>query len=742
MANTCFAQDYYVSKKGNDSNPGTKARPFLTIQKAASVMEAGDVCYVASGTYSETVRPVNSGLEGKPIVFRAENPDEEVVVTGANPIPHDQWTKVSENIFKANIALHLGHENQIFLNGKTMVEARWPNIGEDMLKPGMAVMDEGTTPEMIVCQELPAYDYSGANIWIHAPKYWTNWITEVLEYSEKTLTIENVAPYPGPRRHETDEGADFFIFGIKDALDADNEWYYDKEKKALYVYRSNGKLPEKEYLVKRRMQAFDFSGKKHLELHEFTLFGASVVTNKQTESVLINRVKVFYPYYSSRSSDGQGILMNGTGCTIRNSEVAYSSASGVVLNGKENKVINCYIHDTDFIGDFIGCVTLRGEGNIISHSTLTRSGRTVLAYDLYKSLVQHCEMSHSGLLTSDLGLSYGNIMEGGNSEVRYNLMHDNDDPHWDMGLYYDHGTQNIISHHNIVWGVGFTAFLINHYAAYHLVYNNTFIAEEHGFRSTWGNKASPDLLECRFANNLFRGDCETTAGNYYWSNNISGYKGFDENNPMRLPPEAKGKGIYIPNITASPKGVKPAIGAIEYEGMSFEVGHDFENPPENIDFTRSRPPGRNLIENSAFDRGDFFSPWQRNNQTVKPVKHDHQGQGDPETGIGRMGRHSIALTADGSEVFQEVKGLKPGHEYVFTGHMRVERGERVVLGVRFPDGTEFISPNVTFGAPEWRRSRLYFTVPQNISSAEVFARRLSKKGKTVYVDDFGLVLNQ
>ena len=40
------AKDYYVSKDGDDANPGTFEKPFLTIQKAADVMIVGDVCYI------------------------------------------------------------------------------------------------------------------------------------------------------------------------------------------------------------------------------------------------------------------------------------------------------------------------------------------------------------------------------------------------------------------------------------------------------------------------------------------------------------------------------------------------------------------------------------------------------------------------------------------------------------------------------------------------------------------------
>ncbi len=34
VAHTAFAKDLYVSVKGNDKNPGTKALPFATLERA------------------------------------------------------------------------------------------------------------------------------------------------------------------------------------------------------------------------------------------------------------------------------------------------------------------------------------------------------------------------------------------------------------------------------------------------------------------------------------------------------------------------------------------------------------------------------------------------------------------------------------------------------------------------------------------------------------------------------------
>jgi hypothetical protein len=78
--------NYYVSPTGSDSYNGTSlSTPFKTIQKAASVMVAGDNCFIRQGTYRETVTPVNSGSAGSPITFAAYQ-GEKVIVSGADTV--------------------------------------------------------------------------------------------------------------------------------------------------------------------------------------------------------------------------------------------------------------------------------------------------------------------------------------------------------------------------------------------------------------------------------------------------------------------------------------------------------------------------------------------------------------------------------------------------------------------------------------------------------------------------------
>ena len=73
--------DYFVGPDGNDSNPGTEAKPWLTIQKAANTLVSGDTVYIRAGIYEEQVIPQNSGSAGNTITYAAYS-GETVTIDG------------------------------------------------------------------------------------------------------------------------------------------------------------------------------------------------------------------------------------------------------------------------------------------------------------------------------------------------------------------------------------------------------------------------------------------------------------------------------------------------------------------------------------------------------------------------------------------------------------------------------------------------------------------------------------
>jgi hypothetical protein len=74
---------FYVSRTGSDSNPGTRKRPWRTIQKALKALKPGLTALVRGGTYTENLLMSRAGTASAPITVAAY-PGEKVVLHAAS----------------------------------------------------------------------------------------------------------------------------------------------------------------------------------------------------------------------------------------------------------------------------------------------------------------------------------------------------------------------------------------------------------------------------------------------------------------------------------------------------------------------------------------------------------------------------------------------------------------------------------------------------------------------------------
>ena len=114
--------EYYVSVQGADRNPGTRQEPSRNIQRFADIAQPGDICLVREGTYRETVQPKNGGRTGDPIRYVAY-PGEKITISGTEAIT-SSWSVYQGSIYQTKVDRDV---EQLFMDGKMMIEARWPN---------------------------------------------------------------------------------------------------------------------------------------------------------------------------------------------------------------------------------------------------------------------------------------------------------------------------------------------------------------------------------------------------------------------------------------------------------------------------------------------------------------------------------------------------------------------------------------------------------------------------------------
>src|SRR5258708_5975958 len=119
-----LSRSWFVSPSGNDAGAGTISSPYRTIQRAASLANTGDVVDIEGGAYRETVKPAHSG------VTFTNYGGQAVTVSGADVVGN--FKDYSGHIYQTNIGSNLGEgNNQVFVDGQLMNEARFPNTSLD-----------------------------------------------------------------------------------------------------------------------------------------------------------------------------------------------------------------------------------------------------------------------------------------------------------------------------------------------------------------------------------------------------------------------------------------------------------------------------------------------------------------------------------------------------------------------------------------------------------------------------------
>jgi len=97
-ANGGTGTSFYVSPSGSDSNNGSSATPWLTIQHAANSVSAGDTVYVLAGTYHESVSIAVSGSSTAGPVSFISSPIGAAIVDGTGLTPSSSSTQGLFNI--------------------------------------------------------------------------------------------------------------------------------------------------------------------------------------------------------------------------------------------------------------------------------------------------------------------------------------------------------------------------------------------------------------------------------------------------------------------------------------------------------------------------------------------------------------------------------------------------------------------------------------------------------------------
>jgi len=611
QANAALAATYYVSPQGQDTNSGLGPEPgraLRSVQAGVEKLRAGDSLLIRGGVYRETVVFKCSGTADKPITVRPYK-NERVVISGCDEITG--WQRHEGPIWKAPMPWTLGlGRNQVFMNGKVMIEARFPNEpspGLEMpvadLSPLWPTFGEFSIPQetrteqpgRIVSKLLvgqPDDYWKGA---IYYGVHYEGWCaqTGIIESSksgeimvgDRTQGWWFGPAYGGGYPKEWEEGRGMIVGHIH-ALDRPGEWVW--QDGVLYFIPPGGRPTKVE--AKRRQLAFDLSGCEHIRIMGLAVTAASVRMEDSAHCSFERCDFTYLSHFTHQYGMGQvaqgrdtiksgetGIYVSGHDNAFISCSIRYSAGAGFHLRGYHHIIHNCLIDEVSYTSHYLNAITdavsdfgeyenLLVGGHVITFNTMRNAGRhffnfygngpnlasrTRSGMDYMATLFAHNHLYNGMLQTRDAGFVTGYYCSGGtlnglNSQVAYNVMHDDFDIFAmrinALGpIYLDAGTCNVDVHHNLLWATPGTL-----------------------QRSIWFNTC---CANCSDYDNIFHPEFTRTCAELRPEDFPGGQPfrfGHDFSNPPPVPkwPQIESKVFEAEACTAHSRGVEKVAGGV------------------------------------------------------------------------------------------------------------------------------------------------------------------------------------
>lgn len=517
------AVEFYVAPDGNDSAPGTEAKPFATLERARDAVRASrkqepaDKVEVSlrAGTYelSNTFKlgSLDSGTKEAPVIYRAY-PKEKVLLIGGKRItgfaPH------KGAILKTGVGAQ-GFANdfrQLFLDGERMHLARYPN--HDPVNPngGFAYVDGLVPKDSDKYKENPEhpprqirYKQTDARNWAHPEQAeviyfpWHNWMNisvpvASVDKEKRLITlardVKTHQGYPGGVR----PGDRYFVRNQFEELDSPGEWFLDRETRTLYFWPPKP-LEGLEVYAPTTENLIEIVDAAWITIRGFTMeccdgFALSLHSARDC-LVAGNTIR---NTAGGRIGGGGGVTVyGGSNCGVVGNDIHDVGNVGIWLRGGDKETLapgghyadNNYLHHIGVLNAHGHGVKIEGVGLRVSHNLMHDITRSGLFGGGNDCLVEYNHIRHDNLMTEDTAGYYnGGNWHNRGQVVRYNYVHDTlgygrrggkwITPNFAWGIYLDDDESGTHVYGNIVARTTLGGVHI-HAGRDNLVENNIFI---------------------------------------------------------------------------------------------------------------------------------------------------------------------------------------------------------------------------------------------------------------------------
>jgi len=480
--------DFFVATNGNDTNPGTKEKPFATLERARDAVREQPkeknplTVWIAGGTYYRnktfSISAADLGTKDSPIIYRAVV-GEEVRLVGGKRLPVEAFKPVaakevqtlgmdvltSKKVLQADLkALGITQFGEISANGrwpnlcwndKPLPLAHWPNAG--FAKIGEVVGGKHGGRFLFDSDRLARWT-SEPELWLHGYWFW-NWSDQFQKVQSLDPASRTISLAPPLHGYGYKKGQYYYALNAISELDMPGEWYLHRQSGVLYLWP-----PEKIDKVNI----------------VFSLLESPMIVLNQTSHITIRNVTI-------EATRGNGVEIEGgesnliAGCTIRNiGALAVDVCSGrqngvmscdlynigrgaIVLGGGERSTLtsagnyakNNHIHHyAQLKRTYEPAVRLQGVGNIVSNNLIHDAPHMAIGFHGNEHVMELNEIHGVCQETSDAGAFYtGRDWTVRGNIIRHNYIHHvaSAGEHGAQGIYLDDCASGSVVVGNVIY---------------------------------------------------------------------------------------------------------------------------------------------------------------------------------------------------------------------------------------------------------------------------------------------------
>jgi len=344
---------FFVSSKGSDTDRGTQAQPFASINRAlaqARKTSGKIVVNLLEGTYylkkPIVFTPEDSRKENETLTIR--NFENQKITISGGVVLNLKWKAYKGNIWQAKVEQDLIFD-ELFVNGKLQRMARYPNYDSTAHFLGAAA-DDALAKERVEWWKSPEGGY------VHAlhPNEWGDIHYIITGKNDKDeLSLEG--GWQNNRRMGMHEKYRF-VENIFEELDTVNEWFYDKKSKTLYFFPPKGlDIKTAKFESAQIAHLFEFKGSETNRVKNISIEGLTLIqtlrTFMQNKEPLLRSDWTIYR--------GGVVLFEGAvNCSLKNCTLNNLGGNAVFFNNfnRDCEVSGCLISDIGasavcFVGD-------------------------------------------------------------------------------------------------------------------------------------------------------------------------------------------------------------------------------------------------------------------------------------------------------------------------------------------------------------------------------------------------------